>query len=99
MASDAVREDLVVQAREELGKGQRRVRTAKPSGRIEEDPPRKLPSGFAEPEADDERAGDDDAAAGSDGDSGTSGAPKKRRRRRRKPGGEGAARPVDAAPE
>jgi poly(A) polymerase len=99
LASDAVREDLVVQAREELGKGQRRVRAARPSGRIDEEP-RRLPSAFAEPEADSEPAPDDDGAAGTDGDGSPAGAPKKRRRRRRKPGGESGVRtPADAAPE
>lgn len=78
-ASDAVREDLVAQLREEQQKHQRRVR-----------PPRPAPPALGEPlsapaplgaEAD-----DDEGAAAPAGD-----APRKRRRRRRKPGGGGAA--------
>ena len=44
LASDAVREDLVLQAREESGKGQRRVRVAKPPAR--DDSPRTLSRGL-----------------------------------------------------
>ncbi len=94
LASDAVREDLVIQAREELGKGQRRVRVAKPQAPRTDEAPRHLPSAFAQPEADGQA--EDDAAGGppeSDegGEGGGSDAPRKRRRRRRKPAGEGGA--------
>jgi poly(A) polymerase len=99
-ASDPVREDLVIQAREEQGKGQRRVRVPKPPVAAPRagDAPRALPSAFAQQDT-----GQDDGDAGQDGDErdeqgsqeggegGASDAPRKRRRRRRKPAGEGAA--------
>jgi poly(A) polymerase len=89
-ASDAVREDLVAQLREEQHKGARRVRAPKPpapaparpqadgereAGASAQGGAARLPSAFA----------DDAATAGS-----TEGgeAPRKRRRRRRKPSGE-----------
>jgi poly(A) polymerase len=96
LASDAVREDLMVQAREEQGKGQRRVRAPKPPARVDE-PQRVLPSAFAR--SGDDAAGDGDgdsdggeggeAGDGSQGGDGGPDAPRKRRRRRRKPTGEG----------
>jgi poly(A) polymerase len=96
LASDAVREDLMHQAREEQGKGQRRVRAPKPPARDES--PRTLPSAFAQPESgamSNAGSGDEDAPQERDdgGEGGASDAPRKRRRRRRKPAGEGAAHP------
>ena len=80
-ASDAVREDLVAQLREEQHKGARRVRSPKPAERPAEmsgnDDPR-----FRSPEP--QGDGDSDGATGGEGGSD---APRKRRRRRRKPGG------------
>jgi poly(A) polymerase len=82
-ASDAVREDLVAQLREEQHKGQRRVRAARPPGtpaqdeqRHEFDAPRTAQG--AEPR---------------EGEGASSDAPKKRRRRRRKPTGEQGGQP------
>ena len=81
-ASDAVREDLVAQLREEQHKGQRRVvRAPRPMDKPAQ------PALAAAPES---PAGGDDrpesgAVASSD-------APRKRRRRRRKPSGEGGER-------
>jgi poly(A) polymerase len=98
LASDAVREDLVIQAREELGKGQRRVRVPKPQApradeaRRADEEPRHLPSAFAQPDADaapDDR--EDEGGPQEGGEGGASDAPRKRRRRRRKPTGEGGA--------
>ena len=90
LASDAVREDLVLQAREEQGKGQRRVRVPKPPApplQVDE-AQRPLPSAFAQPEADSGHA-DDHAGPRDDSQGGYPDAPRKRRRRRRKPAGEG----------
>ncbi len=92
-ASDAVREELVAQLREEQhNKGARRVRTVRP-----------VPASIA-PATDDD-AGSGSSAAQSDapeqqnagGDAGSADAPRKRRRRRRKPGGGGGG--PDAAPQ
>jgi poly(A) polymerase len=83
-ASDAVREDLVDQLREEQQKHGRRVRTVRP-------PPASTPQPRA---ANDDSDGDDNQRApsgGGDGDGASSDAPRKRRRRRRKPGGGGGA--------
>jgi poly(A) polymerase len=104
LASDAVREDLVIQAREELGKGQRRVRVPKPQAphapradeaRRTDDTPRHLPSAFAQPDANAASEDRDDDGGpqegGEGGEGGASDAPRKRRRRRRKPAGEGGA--------
>ncbi len=99
LASDAVREDLVIQAREELGKGQRRVRVPKPQApradeaRRTDEAPRHLPSAFAQPDAEAAASGDreDDDGPQEGGEGGASDAPRKRRRRRRKPAGEGGA--------
>jgi poly(A) polymerase len=101
LASDAVREDLVIQAREELGKGQRRVRVPKPQApradeaRRTDDAPRHLPSAFAQPDANaasEDRENDGGPQEGGEGgEGGASDAPRKRRRRRRKPAGEGGA--------
>ena len=94
LASDAVREDLVIQAREETGKGQRRVRVPKPpvAALRADEAPGKLPSAFAQ--SDDGKNDDDAPRQGDDGEAGGDGgspdAPRKRRRRRRKPAGEGA---------
>jgi poly(A) polymerase len=101
LASDAVREDLVLQAREEQGKGQRRVRVAKPPAARTDDAPRPLPSAFAAPD-DEGGAATDGTGAIRQGEEGVGGdAPRKRRRRRRKPAGEGEASssPSDSAPE
>ncbi len=87
MASDAVREDLVAQVREETqGKGARRVRVPRPpvtepGAGIVAAPQQARPAPDGPP---------GDGAAGEAGD----GAPRKRRRRRRKPGGgEGGGAP------
>jgi poly(A) polymerase len=81
-ASDAVREDLVAQLREEQHKGQRRVRSPRPTDRPAESlSPRETAAG--EPASPQQPL----EADGSDG-------PKKRRRRRRNPSGEGGARPA-----
>ena len=89
-ASDAVREDLVAQLREEQHKGQRRVRTPRPADRPAEVT---LDTAGAALQPGQERQ------AGEAGEPGTSGAPKKRRRRRRKPSGEGGARPAAESAE
>ena len=98
LASDAVREDLMHQAREEQGKGQRRVRVSKPPATALDQAARRLPSAFAESGDRAPAAPEQDGPAHEDGDSGGSDAPRKRRRRRRKPGAEGAADrpPTDA---
>jgi poly(A) polymerase len=83
-ASDAVREDLVAQLRDEQHKGQRRVRTARPAVAHDE----ALPG-----QAGDARRVADAGATGADA-GGSSDAPKKRRRRRRKPSGEGGGHSV-----
>jgi poly(A) polymerase len=100
LASDAVREDLVLQAREEQGKGQRRVRVAKPPAPRVDEAPRHLPSAFAQPDAD-SGSGDDEGGPQESSEGGPSDAPRKRRRRRRKPTGEGGAPPPpsDAQPQ
>jgi poly(A) polymerase len=77
-ASDAMREDLVAQLREEQHKGQRRVRGTRPD--------EKLPSSVTSETAPQQRGpGADSEEAVTGGE-----APRKRRRRRRKPSGEGA---------
>lgn len=76
LASDAVREDLVAQLRDEQQKNQRRVRSVRPPA---------VPA--AEKEAPAVRA-DDGAEPAAEGDGGPD-APRKRRRRRRKPAGGG----------
>jgi poly(A) polymerase len=76
-ASDAVREDLVAQLREEQHRGARRVRAARP-------PKPALPEGGAsatEPAPQPAAEGEGEAAP----------AARKRRRRRRKPAGQGGA--------
>jgi poly(A) polymerase len=83
-ASDAMREDLVEQLREEQHKGQRRVRTPRPAERAADE---SAYTGSAASEAVPQRQ------AAEAGEAGSSEAPKKRRRRRRKPTGEGGARP------
>ncbi len=84
-ASDAVREDLMAQLREEQQKHQRRVRVVRPAPATPaagaEDQPAPAPA--AEPQ----EAVEGDASS----------VPRKRRRRRRKPGG-GAGGAPDAAP-
>jgi len=86
LASDAVREDLVAQVRDEQQKNQRRVRSVRPPAApvVQQDP--------ASP------PGDDAAAAPAEGEAAVD-APRKRRRRRRKPnsGGEGQAAPESGA--
>jgi poly(A) polymerase len=79
-ASDAVREDLVAQLREEQHKGQRRVRIARPAGAPAQEDQQRDDSAPRTMESSDPR---DDEGASTD-------APKKRRRRRRKPSGEGS---------
>jgi poly(A) polymerase len=82
-ASDAVREDLVAQLREEQHKGQRRVRAARPAEGAALGTEVHT-SGPAQPGA-------------GPGESTASDAPKKRRRRRRKPAGDSGSAP--AAPQ
>jgi poly(A) polymerase len=82
-ASDAVREDLVAQLREEQHKGQRRVRPARPPGAPAQ--------GDRHPEDNAPRTAEGSAPREDDG--APSDAPKKRRRRRRKPSGEGGGQP------
>ncbi|MDF2463668.1 MAG: pcnB [Ramlibacter sp.] len=85
LASDAVREDLVAQLREEQHKGQRRVRAQRPVERIAD-----LAQEAPAPEREQQRArGESQAREGDASD-----APRKRRRRRRKPTGEGGAQPA-----
>ena len=91
-ASDAVREDLVAQLRDEQHKGQRRVRSPKPADRpadisLDSGASRQQP---AQPPS--EREGGE--ADGVEGEASGSDAPRKRRRRRRKPTGDGGARPA-----
>lgn len=93
MASDAVREDLVAQLRDEQQKNQRRVRSVKPAAAplaIGQEP---APVRASQPARDDEEARQSDGEGDDDGqaDTGAVGgdAPRKRRRRRRKPGGGG----------
>jgi poly(A) polymerase len=85
-ASDAEREDLLAQVRQEQQKGQRRVRVVKPQEKASpvERPasPPPVESSAAEPS--------DDAEVDGDGAAPTD-APRKRRRRRRKPSQGGAA--------
>ncbi len=82
-ASDAMREDLVAQLREEQHKGQRRVRTARPTEKIA-DGSALAQAGAPAPERESPEAAHPDA-------------PKKRRRRRRKPSAEGGIRPAAEA--
>jgi len=92
MASDAVREDLVAQVREDTqGKGVRRVRVPRPQA-AEPGAGIVVSADAADPDESDQPSGD---GAPVDGD-----APRKRRRRRRKPGGgggDGAPRPEGGA--
>lgn len=81
-ASDAVREDLVAQLREEQQKHQRRVRPPRPAAPALGEPIAAAPAA-AHP--------DDEDDAAPEGDAGGPQAPRKRRRRRRKPSGGGAA--------
>ena len=76
-ASDAMREDLVAQLREEQHKGQRRVRAPRPADRV------------ADASALRDIASPEPAPQHETAEAGLSDAPKKRRRRRRKPAGEG----------
>ena len=82
-ASDAVREDLVAQLREEQNKGVRRVRSPKPASREE----RAGDEGRFGPGQPQEAAQPADDGEPANGEAGSGDAPKKRRRRRRKPGG------------
>jgi len=84
-ASDAVREDLVAQLREEQHKGQRRVRAQRPVERIAD---------LADEAPAPERAHQQAAGESQAGEGGASDAPRKRRRRRRKPTGEGGVQPA-----
>lgn len=84
MASDAGREDLLAQLRDEHNRGARRVRTARPPVQP-----------AAGPEPDD--ADDQGAEGAPGGDTAASEAPRKRRRRRRKPSGDGGAAPPAGA--
>lgn len=88
LASDAVREDLVAQLRDEQLRNQRRVRSVKPAPA---DKPRPRPTRAP---ADDTEAGEAaqpaEAAEASEGEGTVGDAPRKRRRRRRKPAGQGS---------
>ncbi|MCY7318536.1 MAG: polynucleotide adenylyltransferase PcnB [Ramlibacter sp.] len=99
LASDTVREDLMHQAREELGKGQRRVRVPKPPATALDAAPRKLPSAFADSGGGERSAPPEGTGFGGEGEGEGEGdvsdAPRKRRRRRRKPTGDG---PADSPP-
>jgi poly(A) polymerase len=99
-ASDGVREDLLVQVREEQNKGARRVRAVKPQ---EKASPAERPATSGEPGAaraprDDTDGDADGAGEGTDGDAGNADAPRKRRRRRRKPTGAGGGGEAPAGP-
>ena len=85
LASDAVREDLVAQVRDEQHKGARRVRVVKPQ---EKASAAERPASSSAPVDGDEPPLQDD---------GVSDAPRKRRRRRRKPTGAGDSAPPPAA--
>ncbi|MDB5751842.1 MAG: pcnB [Ramlibacter sp.] len=86
LASDAVREDLVEQLRDEQQKNQRRVRTVRapaapaPALDAESAPLRSQP-----------QPGEDTDEAEGEGESAGGDAPRKRRRRRRKPAGQGGS--------
>ncbi|MGZ5269169.1 MAG: polynucleotide adenylyltransferase PcnB [Ramlibacter sp.] len=84
-ASDAVREDLVAQVREEQHKGARRVRVVRPQDKAS---PVDRPATGGEPAQEADHMPEPAEAASGD-------APRKRRRRRRKPAGAGGG---DAAP-
>jgi poly(A) polymerase len=88
LASDAMRDDLVSQLREEQHKGQRRVRASRPAEAL-------VPGGDDQGDAAPSR--DQPDSAQSQGEEGAaSDVPRKRRRRRRKPAGESGARPESA---
>ncbi|MFD0666648.1 polynucleotide adenylyltransferase PcnB [Ramlibacter sp. MAHUQ-53] len=95
VADDNAREDLLAQAREEQGKGGRRVHRVKPAAPEGEGgraaPARREPREPREVGEAGERR--DPGDAGSEGAEGDGAAPKKRRRRRRKPAGEGGGAP------
>jgi poly(A) polymerase len=82
-ASDAVREDLVAQLREEQQKHQRRARPPRPAPVVLGDELVPAPAAAADAEA---------------GDAGDGAAPRKRRRRRRKPAGQAGGAPESAPP-
>ncbi len=86
-ASDAVREDLVAQLRDEQQKGVRRVRAPRPAAAPDAQAfaPQPLQPSQAELYGDSPQ-----------GDAAPSDAPRKRRRRRRKPGEGGGSAPVDS---
>jgi poly(A) polymerase len=87
-ASDAVREDLVAQLREEQHQGQRRVRASRP--------PENVIAGGAEAV---ERVPQERPAPPQAGEPGSADAPRKRRRRRRKPAGDGSVGAESAGPQ
>ncbi len=102
LASDAGREDLVAQLREEQHKGQRRVRVPKPAER----PPEVGVAAAQGQDDSDGRSHRGDGGDNGDGpqsestEGGASDGPRKRRRRRRKPTGEGGgAQAEPAAPQ
>lgn len=100
LASDAVREDLVVQVREEQQKGARRVRVVKPQEKASaaERPAAGAPLPPANAAASEPSESFESSESSSAQDGGTSDAPKKRRRRRRKPTGGGHAPAGEAGP-
>jgi poly(A) polymerase len=91
LASDAMREDLVAQLREEQHKGQRRVRAPRPADRVPGNVA--VAAATAGPAPVPVGATGEAIEARDTGEAGASDAPRKRRRRRRKPSGEGGARP------
>ncbi len=93
-ADDGVREDLVLQVREERQKGQRRVHVVRPQ---EKALPTQRPAAGSVDDAD--PGGDAESPAPGDPGMPAGDAPRKRRRRRRKPAGgrDGAAPPPSPA--
>lgn len=96
-ASDAVREDLVAQLRDEQQKHQRRVRSPRPQ------PAAEAPAGARDAREDREDRGEREEGEPETSASGAppDGAPRKRRRRRRKPTGAGgsAGEPAGGPPD
>jgi poly(A) polymerase len=86
LASDAVREDLIAQVRDETQKGPRRVRSARASGSAEDDGQSPLP--LADGSREGSRDGQSAEQGGQDGQG-----PARKRRRRRKPSGAGGSAP------
>jgi poly(A) polymerase len=94
-ASDAVREDLVAQLRDEQHKGQRRVRAPRPAERpadlTGQDAPRADRGDHSQPVGRSQSSEQANRPADDAREPGAFDAPRKRRRRRRKPTGEGGS--------